>query len=516
MTAVTLERMPVSRRSFASGVACGLAGSLARAFVPAAKNSSKLLILLIAEQFRPDYLERAETRLAPGGFRRLLSEASYFPDCRFAASTFTASGLATIMTGAWPDVHGVIADSWYDRASQKEVSADVLALEATTLAEPLAGRGRIFTAALDESHASLLAGSALAQSFWMDDSGQITSGPSAPPWLAEFNRQHPMESLRDTRWLAMGAGPGVPPLRTLSFDPRRPEDFLLLVHASPFGQAAQFDLLREIIQREQAGQSDSIDVVAVSLGSLARLGYEVGADSPLMDQMVLQLDHQIEITLEMLQKAVGAGNYTLVFTGAHGAPAEPDESRRKEMAVAGEAVARAINAGLSAQFSRGEPGWYVERYVYPFLYLHYDELRRRGIDARQARGAAGRVALQAPGVAAYYTADDECSQRGGWQQRFRNSFHARRSGDLMLSYLPEYVEEFGAGRGISYGSLYNYDASVPLLLYGPPFRAATFQHSVDAVDIAPTLARSCHLSLPSSATGRVLAEALLEGTPRRR
>jgi arylsulfatase A-like enzyme len=84
----------------------------------------------------------------------------------------------------------------------------------------------------------------------------------------------------------------------------------------------------------------------------------------------------------------------------------------------------------------------------------------------------------------------------------------KRSGDVMLSYRPEYVEDFGAGRGVSYGSLYNYDARVPLIFYGPQFRAGVFESPVEAVDVAPTLARVIGIAEPSSAAGRVLGEAL--------
>jgi len=113
-------------------------------------------------------------------------------------------------------------------------------------------------------------------------------------------------------------------------------------------------------------------------------------------------------------------------------------------------------------------------------------------------------------VAGYFTAGGACSAKNEWAQRFRNSFHLSRSGDVMLSYLPEYVEDYGEGRGISYGSLYNYDVRVPLCFYGPQFRAGVFDAPVESVDLAPTLARAIGVSPPSSTTGRVLAEALAE------
>jgi len=129
------------------------------------------------------------------------------------------------------------------------------------------------------------------------------------------------------------------------------------------------------------------------------------------------------------------------------------------------------------------------------------------VDPRAARSMAGEAALRlAPGVAAYYTADRDCSRSGEWLRRFQNSFHAVRSGDLMLAYEPNAVEEYGAGRGISYGSLYNYDVQTPLLFYGSQFHARTVERPVEPIDIAPTLARAIRVAAPSSSTGRVLGD----------
>ena len=124
------------------------------------------------------------------------------------------------------------------------------------------------------------------------------------------------------------------------------------------------------------------------------------------------------------------------------------------------------------------------------------------------RLAAAQAALDQPAVAGYYTAGGACSTHDEWERRFRNSFHPKRSGDVMLSYRPEYVEDFGAGRGVSYGSLYDYDARVPLFFYGPSFRGGIFEAPVEAVDVAPTLARVLGIATPSSSLGRVLGEAL--------
>ena len=120
--------MDLRRREFSACLLGGLAGRLMA--LPA---RPKLLVLVIVDQFRPDYLDSAASSLAPGGFRRLLEKGAYFPDCRHLASTFPASSIATLATGAWPAQHGIAADTWYDRSIRKPVPANDDALLATTL-----------------------------------------------------------------------------------------------------------------------------------------------------------------------------------------------------------------------------------------------------------------------------------------------------------------------------------------------------------------------------------------------
>jgi hypothetical protein len=171
------------------------------------------------------------------------------------------------------------------------------------------------------------------------------------------------------------------------------------------------------------------------------------------------------------------------------------------MAVPGESVAQMVDRAL-----RSDGAARVTRYLYPFLYLDTTSYW----DPEPLRIAAGRAALQHPAVAGFYTAGGYCSTNDGWRERFSNSFHPNRSGDVMLSYRPEYVEDYSQQRGISYGSLYNYDVRVPLCFYGPQFPAGVFESPVRTVDVAPTLARALGVAPPSSSDGRVLGEAFGE------
>jgi hypothetical protein len=351
--------------------------------------------------------------------------------------------------------------------------------------------------ALTRAHAALFAGAERARLYFLDERGRFAASGAAPGWLDGYNQSKPLEAMRGAAWMALNAAADAPPLRTLTYDAARPREFLSLYNASPFGQTALFDFAGELVERDKLGQSDDADLLCILDGSAALLGYETGGRSRLMDQMVLQLDRRVETLLNQLSRAVGDNGFNLVLCAAHGAPPEPPAGTRPRMAVAGEALAQAVEAVVKGYAS------HVEKYVYPFLYLKSGE-----VDVESIRLLAARAAMDQPAVAGFYTARGACSTHDEWERRFRNSFHMQRSGDLMLSYRPEYVEDFGAGRGISYGSFYNYDARVPLCFYGPQFRAGVFESPVEAVDVAPTLARAMGIAEPSSAVGRVLGEAL--------
>ncbi len=451
---------------------------------------------------RPDYLDAVWGQVGHGGLRRLVENGAYFPDCRHLASSFPCTTIATLATGTWPAQHGIVADRWYDRKERGPIRAAAEALQATTFPAQVAdaANSRVFVVAQEEVKGALFAGTTQAYLFSMDESGQFATHRDTPGWLGEYNRLHSVNDLRNTDWLAVGAKPGAPPLRKLTYEPARPQEFLALYKASPFAQSAVFEFAGELAAREKLGQGNTFDVLCIVSSAGARLGYETGARSPLLQQMTLHLDRSVERLLEQLDRAPGGNTYNFVLAGAHGAPADPAVYLRPRMAVDGETLAQAIQRKLTLNRSGR-----LERYLYPFLYL--DAGGGRASEALVM--ATARAALDEPEVAAYYTAGGECSVHNDWERRFRNSFHPLRSGDMMLSYQPEYVEEYGTGRGVSYGSIYDYDIKVPLCLFGPQFRAGVFEAPVESVDLAPTLARAIGVAPPSSSTGRVLGEAFL-------
>ncbi len=496
--------MRICRRDLGRLAVAGLA---TRAF--GLSGRPKLLVLVLLGQFRSEYLDSIRSQLAPGGFRKLLEKGTVYYNCMNRASTFPASSLATVATGAWPAQHGIVADRWYDRSTSTPVRAADQPLLATTLLAEIAAnaRTRVAVVAASRERAALFAAGVPARDephlFWINAEGRFTSNGQPPDWLVAFQSPNSAETVRDGKWQAVGAPADAPALRVLNWNPSRPAEYMALYRSSPFADAAVFDLAAEVRTRYGLGESNTFDVLCILPDATEQLGYETGARNPLMQQMALQLDRRLDTFLGALAKTPGESSVAFALTAAHGAPAAPEPALRPVMAVNGELVAQAIQNSLSDQHQAG-----VVKYVYPFLYLKLDRMRES--EAEIVRQAAGRAVLGLEGIAGYYTAGGACSVRNAWEQRFANSFHPVRSGDVMLSYRPGFIEATAANRGISYGSLYNYDARVPLFLYGPPFRQGVYERTVETVDLAPTLARVAGVSPPSSSTGRVLTEALAE------
>src|SRR5262249_40903347 len=228
--------MGICRREFG---ACLLAGA-ARALVGATARP-KLLVIVVLEQFRPDYLEPIRNQLAPGGFRRIAEKGAIFNNCYHEASTFGSSAIATLATGAWPAQHGIVADLWYERSLKQPIPPTDEDLLATTLAAQVAAgpAARVTVIGFDRAPAAIFAGSPDARLFWFDEEGQFATNGDTPDWLAPFNAQH-VVAARNSRWLALGARADAPFLRTLTYDEARPGDFVALYRGSPHAQQAQF------------------------------------------------------------------------------------------------------------------------------------------------------------------------------------------------------------------------------------------------------------------------------------
>jgi len=484
-----------------------------------AAQAPRLTIWIVADQFRADYLQRYEPDFGPGGFRRIQSEGGFFPRMRYGyTETFTSSGAATLATGAYPETHGIVADSWYDKRSGEVVQAigsrqlpTPTSLNGSGLADELnlttAGQARIVSIADDPRLAVLLAGHRPLACLWRGERGQIRSSSYYAPlaqWATDYDAQSPVDGAR-REWRAQGAADDAPPLRVLEGS-----QYVQQYLASPFAVEDVFALARAAIEGEQMGQDDVPDLLILGLGAPGLLSLETGAYSPLMRDMAMKIDADIAALFAWLNERYLLDDTAVVFTAAHGVPPQDTDVARANLpggSVDGERLAHGINQAL-ADF----PGIRVEKYVFPFVSFNaaFGSLstdQRAGIIR-----VAGAGAVEFPGVEAFY-APEASSAIGQKLRMLERGFYAGRSGDMMLALSPFYVEYYGDGRGTASGSGHSYDTDVPLLLFGSWFRTGAHDQIVDAASLAPTLARLLGTAMPSGASQRVLTESL--AAPRR-
>ena len=323
----------------------------------------KLIVIIVIDQFRGDYLNRDRAAFKDRGFRLFMNEGAWFTDCYYDyANTKTAPGHATIGTGAYSDGHGIESNEWWDasRSDEKKVTsvederyqlvdmpassipanapgappnaakyivgASPLNERASTLGDELRlatqGKAKVFGISLKDRAAILTVGQSANGAFWIDDaSGQFTTSTyymeHLPEWARAFN-----ESGRIAQAKREANAEGT-------------TQFHDLVGRTPAANSYEFDFAKALIDGEKMGQRGVTDLVTISLSANDIQGHQFGPDSESEQQMILALDSQFDSFFKWLDQTVGLNNVWLALTADHGiAP------------VAAEAAKLGIDSGM--------------------------------------------------------------------------------------------------------------------------------------------------------------------------
>src|SRR5579862_4913625 len=264
----------------------------------------KLVVVIVIDQFRGDYLERYRDQFGDAGFRFLLDHGAYFSNCNYNyANTRTAPGHSTLFTGAYSNGHGIASNEWWDPKKKRMVTsvedddtklvgipgdkagASPHHLLADTLGDELRlatqGKSRVFGIALKDRAAVLPAGFAANGAYWIDrESGAwITSTyyrSELPKWAQDFNDSKRAEKYLNKEWKDDKGNV----LRTTNSDPSK--DFYQLVGSTPFANDYEFEFARELVTYEKLGNGPATDLLAISLSANDILGHQMGPDSPEM------------------------------------------------------------------------------------------------------------------------------------------------------------------------------------------------------------------------------------------
>ena len=525
----------IGLRSLFALIVVSVFGLPVPSFSSAYNGHPKLIVVIVIDQFRGDYLERYRDQFGDAGFRLLLDHGAYFPNCNYNyANTRTAPGHSTLFTGAYSNGHGIAANEWWDPKKKKMVTSvedddtkfvglpDAKAgasphnLMADTLGDELKlatqGKARVFGVSLKDRGAIIPAGFAGDAAYWIDaKSGVwITSTyyrSDLPRWVQDFNSNRPAKYW-DREWKNSRGE------LLASTAHRKAKDgsdagFYEVVGGTTFGNEYELEFAKELVVYENVGRGPATDLLAISLSPNDILGHRVGPDSPEMAQMALDLDHELADFFNFLGHQVGLADVWIALSADHGVSSLPDAVKKLHIPAANVGASKAeeqINAAITAKFFAGHPGPYV-KLDYPLAWLDQDAFIASHIHERDAEVAVGEAMKQA-GLRDYYTKSQLAAGEAPntpLGRKYLNSYSPH--GSWFVMGVPD-IYTVGPGAGTDHTSPYNYDTHVPLALYGLPFQAGTYRTNVETIDLAPTLASLLGINAPTHSVGRVLTEAL--------
>jgi predicted AlkP superfamily pyrophosphatase or phosphodiesterase len=504
------------------------------AFASAYNARPKLIVVVVIDQFRGDYLERYHDRFGPGGFRLFTDQGAWFTDCYYGyANTRTAPGHATLFTGVYSNAHGIFNNEWWDAQKKRFVSsvdddnykllgtnetgpgASPHNLMASTLGDELKlatqGASRVFAIALKDRASVLPGGFAANAAYFLDhQSGAwITSTyyySQLPSWVAQFNSSGHAEKYWNREWKDASGNA----LRTTSKQGAngRPANFYDVVGVTPFANDYEFEFARELIAREKLGAGPATDLLSISLSANDILGHAVGPDSPQMVEMVLTTDRQLASFFQFLGKQIGLSNVWLALSADHGvAPTiEADEKLHiPALVISNDDLRKKMNAALAAK--AGHEAEFVSRADGSIVFLSQEAFASTNMSEADAERAAADALKQLGARDAFTKAQLAAGdvRNDAMGHRYLLSY-SPLGGWWVMVVPPPY--SLSRRTGTDHGTPYAYDAHVPLAFYGSAFRPGVYHSHAEPVDMAATLASLLGINAPSSAVGRVLVEAL--------
>lgn len=519
-------------------------------------NKTKLVVGIVVDQMRYDYLTRFDKHYGNDGFKRLENDGFNSRNTHYNyVPTYTGPGHASVYTGTTPQNHGIISNNWYNKFEKK----DVYCAEDTTVASVgtsniAAGqmsphrmktstitdqnrmhtqmRGKTIGVAIKDRGSILPAGHTANAAYWFYGAGEgnfITSTyymENLPKWVNDFNAEKKPETYMkvwDTykpikNYIESGSDlnnfeGGFRGKETATF----PYDLKKLgeqnggfdiLKTTPFGNSLTADFAIAAIDGEQLGQDDEVDFLAVSFSCTDYVGHNFGVNSKEIEDTYVRLDLDLARLLKALDQKVGKDNYTVFLTADHAAvnvPAYLTSLKIPSGYFDGGKFNKELRAFVAQKYGRDDLIENISNYQ---VFFRYTVLANDNIDAEKLQKDIKHFALQYEAVDMVFTRAqmEQGSYESGVAALVQKGFNQKRSGDVFIILDPGYLS--GGGTGSSHGSAFSYDTHVPLLFYGNGIKKGHSNEKRVVPDIAPTISALLGIEFPNGTTGEVISEAL--------
>jgi len=515
---------------------------------PSPPEKPKLIVGIVVDQMRYDYLYRYFSKYGDGGFKKLMSQGFNQRNTLYPyVPTATGPGHACIFTGSVPALDGIINNEWYNRYSKKTVycveDSTVKTVGSTSSAGKMSPRNLLVTTLGDQIKFSnnnqskvigisekdrgsiLPAGHSATSAYWLDgQSGNFITSTyymkNLPDWVDTFNTKKLAATYLSKDWdtllpieqytesdldnvpyenpLPVDSLPMFPHLlskNTNGFD---------LIRSTPFGNDLTKDFALETIKRENLGRSEQTDLLAISFSSTDYVGHSFGPNSVEVEDTYLRLDKDIEEIINYLEKNLGKEKVLIFLTADHGVAPISAYNKKQNIpagSLNGGEFTQSINDFLTRNFNAS----LFEKFSNDQIYLNHEAMESQGIKKEQVFEKLKAFLLTQKGVSNLIDMDHIQNSELIQDQleRVKNGFYAKRSGDFQVYLEPNWM--FGGSKGTTHGTSYHYDTHVPLLFYGWKVKQgeeSTAQASV--TDIAATISAWLHIEEPNGSIGKVM------------
>ena len=519
------------------------------------EDKPKLVVGIVVDQMRYDYLTRFWDKFGENGFKRLVNDGFVFKNNHFNyIPTYTGPGHASVFTGTTPASHGIIGNSWFNKFEDQMVyctsddSVEPVGTDSAAgkmsphrmMSTGFADENRLHTqmkgktigVALKDRGAILPAGHTANAAYWFhggDEAKWITSSfymNQLPEWVKDFNDSgtaksylKPWETLRDSETYTESGEDennfeiGFRGKESATFPYNLPElasknGQYDLIKSTPFGNDLTAEFAKAAIEGEALGQDGITDVLTLSFSSTDYVGHKFGVNSKETEDTYLRLDLALADFLEYLDQKVGKGEYTVFLTADHGAVDVPSylTTRNIPAGYFDDVKANEMLDNFVKQEFEVED--LIQNVSNTQVFFDYDVLQKAGLELDEVQDRIAHYLLQQESISRVYTREqlETGTYVHGLGYLIQKGYNQKRSGDVVFVLDPAYITY--PEKGTTHGSGFLYDTHVPLIFYGKGIKQGSTYERSEIPDIAPTISALLGISFPNASNGKPLTEIL--------
>ena len=517
-----------------------------------AQNKPKLVVGIVVDQMKMEYLYRFSNDFSQHGFKRLMKEGYTFHNTHYNyLPTYTAPGHASVYTGTTPAVHGIVGNDWFNKATGKEIyctdDATVATigddsdkegkmsprnLQSSTITDELKlstnFKGKVIGISIKDRGAILPAGHFADWAFWYSKTGAFISstyyGEKLPDWATQFNSEKHYLKYVNKGWDLVQPKEAYNESLTdnnpyegklykkAPFMPYNLQDMYDandagILRSTPFGNDLLVDFAKKAIEGESLGKDNITDFLAVSFSSTDYIGHVLGPRSIELQDTYLRLDTTIADFVTYLDKTVGKGNY-LVFLTADHAGAENVTYLKDNKYKVDNINYKNIQKDLK-EFSESTFGDnLVSDYSNYNIFFDKAKVKAKGLSLQEVKQTFKDYLHKQDFIKRVYTEDEIVSGNPSdyYLDYIVKGYDPVQNGELVMIFKPGYVEY--SATGTTHGSPYSYDTHVPLIFFGWNIKKGQTHDRKEITQIAPTVTQMLKITMPNSSDGKVLHEVL--------